>query len=757
MAPHQSRPLQERRPRVPGEVLYFLAAWKEKLGTQELRYPTAAKNRQNARDQFAERDELEDETLLQLLFGSAVEIVTAVGYLGKLIVTEVADAAVTISWWLFEKILSVLEWMCELRSRGGSFFTGKHPLSGNIFAFFVALMAGMLYCAFLEYSKIVYAHELLRQSINVSHFKLVFHVLLSMTVSAYLKGVVTGPGFVSDDKAQFRRWRTELHAMQVQHERKKKMYSRAEVQALNAEIAAAGAVSGDPDRLPGITEAGRLARVRFCQKEFLFKPDRAHHCRVLGKNVLRMDHHCPWILNTVGLRNQKFFYLFLLYGTLAVDYLNGHLLHLLVTLLNGSGGASDWISLVGGSGGSFVSGASLWTALQGVPTSSLLVVTQGAVLSSLLAMAMNPFLVVHTYFMCKNMTTLEFFEQRGGGGSRSVAGSTSALKKSGKVNAKVEREGASGSPQESRPRAGGGSRGVVDDFLMTVREDEDGGEEALSDEPTSDPENNPYDLGIYENVAQVMGTKNFLLWLLPFVSSYAEDADLQKVGYTYPRNDDDQTAEDKEDRPHVGTSSSAAGAQGTKKTANPSSHVARRKISEGAAARKGVVTQPPPRPLFYGEGGVDPDVSVNLYQTHDPYQSGEEEELSSQNMNASSLHTSNSSQHGRAGQSDQRSQYLLDSLGHGDSSRLAGSTSSQLSFLDLSKEEQRTTVQRFLFTRAAGEGGKGKKKKRRENWKGGEASSEESMGFTKLRSWVATAVDDVATGAEYFWEAVMAF
>lgn len=45
-----------------------------------------------------------------------------------------------------------------------------------------------------------------------------------------------------------------------------------------------------------------------------WKPMRSHHCTVCDKCVLQMDHHCPWIVNCVGVRNKQAYFLFIFYG-----------------------------------------------------------------------------------------------------------------------------------------------------------------------------------------------------------------------------------------------------------------------------------------------------------------------------------------------------------------------------------------------------------------------------------------------------------
>ncbi|CAL4120929.1 unnamed protein product, partial [Meganyctiphanes norvegica] len=60
-----------------------------------------------------------------------------------------------------------------------------------------------------------------------------------------------------------------------------------------------------------------------CGKCEMYRPPRAHHCRICQRCIRRMDHHCPWINNCVGEWNQKYFLQFLIYVGLMSVYACG--------------------------------------------------------------------------------------------------------------------------------------------------------------------------------------------------------------------------------------------------------------------------------------------------------------------------------------------------------------------------------------------------------------------------------------------------
>ncbi|CDS12513.1 hypothetical protein LRAMOSA04707 [Lichtheimia ramosa] len=60
--------------------------------------------------------------------------------------------------------------------------------------------------------------------------------------------------------------------------------------------------------------------VKLCKKCHLPKPERAHHCSVCNKCIMRFDHHCPWIHNCVGHFNHRYFVLFMTYLVFSAAY-----------------------------------------------------------------------------------------------------------------------------------------------------------------------------------------------------------------------------------------------------------------------------------------------------------------------------------------------------------------------------------------------------------------------------------------------------
>ncbi|KAI0391726.1 zf-DHHC-domain-containing protein [Xylariaceae sp. FL0594] len=62
---------------------------------------------------------------------------------------------------------------------------------------------------------------------------------------------------------------------------------------------------------------------KFCKTCNIWRPPRAHHCRLCDNCIETQDHHCVWINNCVGRRNYRYFFTFVTTATIMGLYLIG--------------------------------------------------------------------------------------------------------------------------------------------------------------------------------------------------------------------------------------------------------------------------------------------------------------------------------------------------------------------------------------------------------------------------------------------------
>jgi len=99
-----------------------------------------------------------------------------------------------------------------------------------------------------------------------------FHVLLALLITAYAQSVSVDPGSVPHEWSEY--------------------------------------ISRLPPR--------ERKRHVLCPETGSYKPPRSHYCSATRRLVLNMDHFCPWICNTVGFYNRKFFVQFLVYAAISL-------------------------------------------------------------------------------------------------------------------------------------------------------------------------------------------------------------------------------------------------------------------------------------------------------------------------------------------------------------------------------------------------------------------------------------------------------
>lgn len=213
-----------------------------------------------------------------------------------------------------------------------------------------------------------------------------FNFFVWMMVICYVRVVTTHPGTVPDGWDTVDAVKSDRSRRQELEEVRARLQAapvgsrqRAQLRVEHDRLEAAWAEEATPCDLRESKRNGDRRQCKWCQT---YKPDRCHHCRICRTCVLRMDHHCPWIYNCVGLNNHKFFFLLLFYSTITIHFLFWTMLE---TTLASLGPATPFLRMF--------------------------FVLFGQTHSGLLCFALTLFFIFHVVLMCRNMTTLEFCEK----------------------------------------------------------------------------------------------------------------------------------------------------------------------------------------------------------------------------------------------------------------------------------------------------------------------------------------------------------
>ncbi|KAE9614192.1 hypothetical protein Lal_00016753 [Lupinus albus] len=236
---------------------------------------------------------------------------------------------------------------------------------GSIMILFVISIVAFSYYALVvvNYGPALFIGDL--HSLTAFSVLLLFHSLLAMLLWSYFSVVFTDPGRVPSS------WRPNIDEERGDTDPLvESAYMGSDL--LSNELSA----SGDQE----------YRRVRYCRKCNQFKPPRCHHCSVCRRCILKMDHHCIWVVNCVGALNYKYFLLFLFYTFLSTALVTLSLLPYFMAFF-----ADEEIS--------------------GSPT-NLAVSFVAFVLNLAFGISILGFLIMHISFVAANTTTIEAYETK---------------------------------------------------------------------------------------------------------------------------------------------------------------------------------------------------------------------------------------------------------------------------------------------------------------------------------------------------------